>query len=105
LSQRVVTAMGGEIGASSAPGAGSVFHFTVPLTTVRSGTVAALPPTPPERRPVVLVVEDDALIRDVTARQLEQAGTASTPRPTAPKPSRCCAATGSTRSSWTARCR
>jgi len=74
LSQRVVTAMGGEIGASSVPGAGSVFHFTVPLATVRSGTVAALPATLPERRPVVLVVEDDALIRDVTARQLEQAG-------------------------------
>jgi signal transduction histidine kinase/ActR/RegA family two-component response regulator len=74
LSQRVVTAMGGEMGASSVPGAGSVFHFTVPLTTVRSDTVAALPPTLPARRPVVLVVEDDALIRDVTARQLEQAG-------------------------------
>jgi signal transduction histidine kinase/ActR/RegA family two-component response regulator len=73
----VVTAAGGEIDVTSAPGAGSVFTIRLPATTapvqapVRSDAAAAAADLLPAR---VLVCEDDGQLRRVLERILRRHG-------------------------------
>jgi signal transduction histidine kinase/ActR/RegA family two-component response regulator len=87
IAARLVAMMGGSIGASSDPGAGSRFWFEVPLVRVDAATSTA-PCAPdvfriagPGRRravkdtaPVVLVVEDNPVNQLLAARLLEKCG-------------------------------
>jgi signal transduction histidine kinase len=78
----IVTQSGGQIGVETAPGEGSTFHVDLP----RLGT-AVLPGPPhlaeatPRRAGVVLVVEDDAAVREFARRSLEPLATRFSPRP------------------------
>ena len=71
----IVTQSGGQIGVETAPGEGCTFHVDLP----RLGT-AVLPGPPhlaeatPRRAGVVLVVEDDAAVREFARRSLEAVG-------------------------------
>lgn len=80
ISKRIIDLMGGSIGMVSAPGQGSTFWFTVPMSVV---TVADLPPEPSDddataTRPSlqglrILVVEDNeinALVADSLLQRL-----------------------------------
>ncbi len=68
ICQRLVGAMGGEIGVTSQLGVGSTFWFSLPLTE-RSESRTAPGPLAGKR---VLVVSDDELQREHLRRQLER---------------------------------
>ncbi|MBB6250189.1 CHASE domain-containing protein [Nitrospirillum iridis] len=89
ICKRLVTLMGGEIGAESRPGQGSTFWFTVPVEVATSATPPAQdpPPTPPaKKRPGakrlddvrVLIVEDNAINQDVSTLILQSEGASVT---------------------------
>jgi two-component system, sensor histidine kinase len=76
ISFHLVEMMGGRLAVSSAPGEGSVFHFTIPLPSV-----AAIPEPPAPLVKLetalnvrVLVAEDNAVNRKIIATQLTQLG-------------------------------
>jgi signal transduction histidine kinase/HPt (histidine-containing phosphotransfer) domain-containing protein len=77
IARQLTELMGGELGATSEPGAGSIFWFTVPLRPAPAG---AQPAEPPVREAAagggaaVLVVDDNAINRTVAARMLEKRG-------------------------------
>jgi signal transduction histidine kinase/CheY-like chemotaxis protein len=70
--QRILTAMGTSLEVESAPGEGSTFRFrlTLPVATGKGAEDAARPLS----GVVILYAEDEAVIREVTARRLEEAG-------------------------------
>jgi signal transduction histidine kinase/CheY-like chemotaxis protein len=93
ISQRLVQALGGDIGVRSQPGVGSCFHFHLPAAPVAPPLRAAPPPaaeppaafsTPPVAgvadetvpllRGTVLVAEDNEVNRLITAGMLEALG-------------------------------
>ena len=70
--RRLVELMGGEVGVSSTPGAGSRFFFTLPLKHVAAAT-----PAPHRRADAggrILIVDDNVTNQRVLGSQLEHAG-------------------------------
>jgi signal transduction histidine kinase/CheY-like chemotaxis protein len=84
LSRRLARMLGGDISLSSTPGAGSVFTLHLPRRVeqappVPRATTPALPPgAPPALAPAepgyILVVEDDAITRDLLRATLQADG-------------------------------
>ncbi len=86
ISQRLIRLMGGQIQASSTPGGGSSFHFSVPVSEGGANGPAAAAPAPmspsdaearlrsryPGLR--VLVAEDEPVNREILLSMLEAAG-------------------------------
>jgi signal transduction histidine kinase/CheY-like chemotaxis protein len=82
ISRRFCQMMGGDITVDSRMGGGSTFTIRLPrLVEASTTTVAAQDPLPraqpfasPAEAPLVLVVDDDQTMREVTSRFLERAG-------------------------------
>jgi signal transduction histidine kinase/CheY-like chemotaxis protein/ligand-binding sensor domain-containing protein len=72
ISQQLVQAMGGEIGLDSTPGNGSRFQFELDLPRQPQAAAAPLPAKAQGKR--VLIVDDNALMRDMLERQLRHDG-------------------------------
>lgn len=69
ISRSLVEMMDGDIGFSSEPGRGSTFWFTVPPAAEAPQAVEILPPTVPENARI-LILESEAINRQVMAEQL-----------------------------------
>ncbi len=76
ISWRLVQIMGGKLEVESAPGKGSVFHFTIPLRSVAAAPDAPVPRVRGEIKLNlrVLVAEDNAVNQKIIAHQLTQLG-------------------------------
>lgn len=78
ISKKLVRLMGGNIGAESTRGRGSVFHFNVTFA-LDSAAPSAAPPPPPSGGQAkfsarILVVEDDMVNQKVISMMLERLG-------------------------------
>jgi len=66
ISLRIVRLMGGQIWMESTPGVGSIFHFTIALTTLGCPAEPAASAIPPDARGVpVLIVDDNSTNRRI----------------------------------------
>src|SRR3954468_10286121 len=75
ISRRLVGAMGGEIGVESAPGAGSLFWFEVPLERGDAVVAAGRAAEPAAVQPLrVLVVDDVEFNRELLGEMLRRQG-------------------------------
>jgi signal transduction histidine kinase/DNA-binding NarL/FixJ family response regulator len=68
---RLASGMGGRIGYTDNPGGGSLFWVEIPVEPPPPPLPAAPPATAPRR---ILLVDDEAICRDITAGQLRAAG-------------------------------
>jgi signal transduction histidine kinase/ActR/RegA family two-component response regulator len=69
-----VQAHGGSITVDSAPGAGTTMTIYIPASEASPALPASEPKSKPRPRGVVLVVDDEPLVRSATARLVEQLG-------------------------------
>jgi signal transduction histidine kinase/ActR/RegA family two-component response regulator len=77
LCQGLVAKMGGEMSASSQPGQGSTFTLRIPCPAVAEQTPQGLPKNDgDEEAPTLLVVDDNALNREIIAALVEPFGIA-----------------------------
>jgi PAS domain S-box-containing protein len=82
ISARLVAMMGGRIWVESAPGSGSVFHFTADLACGEAPrAVSEHAPTPGARPLRILLAEDNPVNQKVASRLLEREGHAVTVAP------------------------
>jgi two-component system, sensor histidine kinase and response regulator len=72
ISRQLVEMMGGQISATSEPGQGSTFRFSVPLRPPLDGAVAAEAPN--LRGVRLLIVEDNPTNREILCQQTEAVG-------------------------------
>jgi signal transduction histidine kinase/DNA-binding NarL/FixJ family response regulator/HPt (histidine-containing phosphotransfer) domain-containing protein len=72
ISKRIVTAMGGAIGVTSAPGHGSTFWFTVSLAPALGEVKRDAPPAEVSVTPLEILVAEDNLVNQQVARGLLQ---------------------------------
>ncbi len=71
IARELIERMGGHIGFDSVEGQGACFHFDLPCSHEAAPT---LPPVEGDRRPRILVVEDDAEMARMLGLMLERAG-------------------------------
>jgi signal transduction histidine kinase/CheY-like chemotaxis protein/HPt (histidine-containing phosphotransfer) domain-containing protein len=75
ICRRIVAAMGGEVGVTSAPGRGSTFWFTARLGRAAGGGGAAAAPSPSAGRPLrILLAEDNVVNQQVAVGLLGRLG-------------------------------
>ena len=66
---------GGFVRVESEPGRGSTFHLYFPAATAGPGEAAAISDLrPPDEAPIVLLAEDEDLVRDLVSSVLEREG-------------------------------
>jgi two-component system sensor histidine kinase/response regulator len=78
ISKQLVELMGGKMGVTSTPGAGSTFWFTVTLDKQPAAAIQVLPHVESLENLRVLVVDDNATNRKIVSHQLHSWGMAHT---------------------------
>src|SRR4029077_5229598 len=74
LSRRLARMMGGDITVESEAGRGSTFTMWVPAVVEKAGPEQSLTVAPASGAETVLVIDDDAAVRDLVQRFLTKEG-------------------------------